>query len=522
VRPMRHADCSPRAGTTEAAAPRRMHRSRRAVSAASAALALVATALLSPVGPLAPAPVGAAVVTLDIGGVQSLYAQDLLARMNAERAVRNSGAQPVPPLAADPGLAAQAQAWSARLAATGVVSDPPLSACGPNPGPGQICELAGNTGDSGTGYWPGDGSDGMAGAYMASPGHRENMLNAGYDVAGVGVSCAGGQAWTVELFGFAYGELGPAQGRQAAQNATEGDPVGAGPTVAGTGTGVPVYCPGQTVGPNGQISATGGQYAYPYAVPPVPGETVLTPPNPVVGIAASRGQGYWVARADGSVSAHGSAPALGSMAGQPLSAPVRHVVATPDGGGYWLVAADGGIFAFGDAAYFGSMGGRALNAPVVDMTPTPDGRGYWLVAADGGIFAFGDAAFHGSMGGSPLNAPIVGMDRTAHGRGYWLAGTDGGVFAFGDAAFAGSTGSLALNAPIVGMAAAPDGGGYWLAASDGGLFAFGDAPFQGSAGSLVLQAPISGMAADLSTAGYWLVGSDGGVFAFNAPFEGAG
>jgi hypothetical protein len=495
---------------------------RRAAVTAVAALVMVAGALLSPVGPTAPARAGAAVVSLDVSGVQSLYAQDLLARMNAERAARNSGAQPVPPLAVDPGLAAEAQAWSAQIAATGVVQDPPLSACGTDPGPGQICELAGNTGDSGNGFWPGDGSDGMASAYMASAGHRENMLNAGYDVAGIGVTCSGGQAWTVELFGFAYGQLGPAESRQAAQDATEGVPVPPGPSVAGTGTGVPVYCPGQTVGPNGEVSTTGGQYAYPYAVPPVPGETVLTPPNPVVGIAASGGDGYWVARSDGSVTARGSAVDFGSMAGQPLTAPIRHVVATPDGGGYWLVAADGGIFAFGDAGYFGSMGGHLLNAPVVDMTPTPDGRGYWLVAADGGIFAFGDAAFHGSMGGHPLNAPIVGMDRTADGQGYWLVGTDGGVFAFGDAAFAGSAGSLSLNAPIVGMAASPDGGGYWLAASDGGLFAFGDAPFRGSAGALLLEAPITGIAADPVTSGYWLVGSDGGVFAFDAPFEGAG
>ena len=497
-------------------------RIRAVVAGAVAVVALAALALPSPVGPLAPTPAGAAVVTLSLGAVQSLYAQDLLARANAERAARSSGAQPIPPLGMDPGLAASAQAWSDHLAAMGQVQDPPLAGCGPNPSPGQICELAANTGDTGNGYWPGDGSDGMDNSYMSSAGHRQNMLNAGYDTVGIGVTCSGGQAWTVEIFGFAYGNLAPAQSRQAVQNAVEGVPVPQGPTVAGTQTGDPVYCPGQTVGPNGETSPTGGQYAYPYPVAPVPGEPTASSPYEAVGIAGSGGAGYWVAHADGAVTAHGSAGSYGSMAGQPLAAPVRHIVGTADGRGYWLVAADGGIFSFGDAAFHGSMGGMRLNAPVVDMAPTPDGGGYWLVASDGGIFAFGDAGFVGSMGGMPLNAPIVGMAPTPDGRGYWLVASDGGIFAFGDAAFFGSTGSLRLNAPIVGMAPTSSGGGYWLVAADGGIFAFGGAPFQGGAGSLVLQAPITGMAAYPPTGGYWLVAADGGVFAFAAPFAGAG
>jgi len=497
-------------------------RFRAACGRAVAVVALVAAAGTAPLAQLTATPAGAAVVAPDIGSVQALYAQDLVARVNAERAARNSAGQPVPQLSVDAGLSAAAQQWSAHLAATGQVQDPSLAACGPNPGPAQLCMLASNSGVSGNGFWPGDGSDGMESAYMASAGHRQNMLNAGYDTVGVGVTCSGGEAWTVELFGFTYGTLGPAESRMATQDAVEGVPVPAGPSVAGTQTGVPVYCPGQTVGPNGQTTDTGGPYPYPFAVPPVPGESPAVTRAPAVGIAAAGGAGYWVARSDGSVAARGTAGVLGSMAGQSLAAPIRHIVATPDGHGYWLVAADGGIFAYGDAAFRGSMGGQALNAPVVDMAPTPDGGGYWLVAADGGIFAYGDAAFHGSMGGAALNAPIVGLAPTADGRGYWLVAADGGIFAFGDATFLGSTGGMPLNAPIVGMAPAPTGGGYWLAASDGGIFAFGGAPFQGSAGALPLQAPISGMASAPTGGGYWLVASDGGVFAFAAPFAGAG
>ncbi len=486
---------------------------------------LAVLGVLVPAGPLAATRAAASTPAPDLASVQALYAADLLARTNAERAVRSSAGQPVPPLTMVAGLNAAAQAWSNYIASTGVVEDPPLSGCGSDPTPDQMCVLAANSGDTGNGYWPGDGSDGMEADYMSSAGHRQNMLNAGYESVGIGVTCSGGQAFTVELFGYSYGNLGLAESLQATQDAVEGDPVPAGPTVAGVQTGVPVYCPGQTVGPGGATTATGGQYAYPYAVPPVPGEPLPAAPAPIpyVGIAASAGDtGYWEAKADGTVVAHGTAVDYGSMAGQPLAAPITHIVATPDGHGYWLVAADGGIFSFGDAAFYGSMGGLHLDAPVVDMAPTPDGHGYWLVGSDGGIFAFGDAAFHGSMGGLPLNAPVVAMASDATGDGYWLVGSDGGIFAFGDATFHGSMGGVPLNAPVVGMASDASGHGYWLVASDGGIFAFGDAPFDGSAGSLALDAPVVAMATDRSSGGYWLGAADGGVFAFDAPFEGAG
>ena len=499
-----------------------IRRARAALARSAAVVAVATVAVLAPVGVLAAPTAGAATAPLSLPALQSLYAQDLLARVNAERAARSSATQPVPPLTVDLGLAASAQAWADHMAAQGQIQDPPLANCAVTSAPTQVCELAANTGDSGNGTWPGDGSDGMENDYMASSGHRQNMLNAGYDTVGIGVACSGGQAWTVEVFGFAYGTLGPAESRQSAQNAVEGVPVPPGPIVAGTQTGTPVYCPGQTDGPNGQTTATGGQVPYPYAVPPVPGEPTTATLDPAVGIATDGRSGYWVARSDGSLSAHGTAGVFGSMSGVPITAPVRHIVATRDGGGYWLVASDGGTFAFGDAAFYGSMGAQTLNAPVVDMAPTRDGRGYWLVASDGGIFAFGDAAFAGSMGGLRLNAPIVGMAPTADGRGYWEVASDGGIFAFGDAVFYGSTGALHLNAPIVGMAPTADGQGYWLVASDGGIFAFGDASFEGSAGSLRLQAPIAGMTIDASTGGYWMVADDGGVFAFGAPFEGAG
>jgi hypothetical protein len=284
-------------------------------------------------------------------------------------------------------------------------------------------------------------------------------------------------------------------------------------------------------GPNGTVditvtnpigtSPTSASDHFTYAPPPPPPPANNgSLPGFVVGMAAMPdGSGYWLTDSQGAVSPHGNAADYGSMAGQPLNAPISHIVATADGNGYWLVASDGGTFAFGDAGFFGSMGGVRLNAPVVDIAPTRDDLGYWLVASDGGVFAFGDAAFLGSMGGRHLNQPVVGISPDNATSGYWLVASDGGIFSFG-APFYGSTGSMRLNKPVNSMASTPDSKGYWFVASDGGIFAFGDAAFHGSTGSLPLDAPVVGMASDNATGGYWLVALDGGVFSFGAPFYG--
>jgi hypothetical protein len=490
------------------------------VVATGALLALVGcSSPLHDSSPSAKGPKGhdASSLPMSLPAVETLYSADMVARINAERAARSSSQVPLPQLQVDPGLQASAQAWSSYIASVGTVEDPSLPAC--NGPASQVCVFAANTGSTGYGFWPGDGSDGMNGDYMASAGHRQNELGASYTDVGVGVTCSGNQAWTVELFGYPAGDISSANARQATQNAVEGSPPPAAPAVAGTPSGDPVYCPGQTYGPNGEVTADGGQYPYPYPVPSVPGE-----PNGagVVGMAATADSGgYWLARADGSISIEGDASNYGSMSGTALAAPITSVVSTPDGKGYWLLGSDGGIFSFGDAGFYGSMGGHQLNAPIVGLAPTADGKGYWLVGSDGGIFAFGDAAFYGSMGGHQLNAPVVAMAADDATGGYWMIGADGGVFSF-NAPFHGSTGALHLNRPVVGMAPTADDNGYWFVASDGGIFAFGDAGFFGSTGNLTLAAPMVGMAADRSTGGYWMVASDGGVFAENAPFLGSG
>ncbi len=79
------------------------------------------------------------------------------------------------------------------------------------------------------------------------------------------------------------------------------------------------------------------------------------------------------------------------------------------GTGYWVATADGTVYAFGTATLYGSMHGKALNAPIVGIVATSDGHGYWLVAKDGAVFSFGDAGFVGSLGGKTLSSQAVGM-----------------------------------------------------------------------------------------------------------------
>jgi hypothetical protein len=244
-----------------------------------------------------------------------------------------------------------------------------------------------------------------------------------------------------------------------------------------------------------------------------PGETILRIPVPVLGDDSIEDDEEFTVKVDGVENASVSrAEATVRIVEDDIPvAPRVAVVADPAGDGYWIAAADGSVTAFGDATYHGSVD-QPLNQPIVAMAATPDGSGYWLVATDGGIFTFGNARYHGSTGDVALNKPIVGMAATPDGSGYWLVATDGGMFTFGNAGYYGSTGDVALNQPIVGMAATPGGRGYWLVATDGGIFSFGNAPFYGSTGALRLNEPITSMAARPS--GYWLMARDGGVFTF--------
>ncbi len=382
------------------------------------------------------------------------------------------------------------------------------------PAPTQVCVMAANSGDSGNGFWPGDGSDGMEAPTWPRPATARTCSTPATTTVGVGVTCSGGQAWTVELFGYAYGDLGPGREPPGRPERRGGRP-GPGRPVGGRRSrpGDPVYCPGQTVGPNG------ADHRRPAGSTPTPTRSRRCPasrcrpppPDPSWGSPLGR----WRRLLGGpgptaSVVAHGDAVRLrldGRRAPGRPGHPHRGHAATAAATGW--SAADGGIFAFGDAALLRLDGRPAAQRPGGGHgARRPTARATGWSAADGGIFAFGDAGFYGSMGGQHLNAPVVGMAADPDGR-RLLAGRL-------------RRRHLRLRRrrlPRLDRRPAPQragrrhgrrpptGQGYWLVGSDGGIFAFGDAPFQGQCRRpLTLNAPVVGMAADPATGGYWLVG----------------
>ena len=256
--------------------------------------------------------------------------------------------------------------------------------------------------------------------YMASARHRQNMLGAAYTDVGVGVTCGGGRAWTVEVFGYHLrARFPPAHGPTERPELVPGSAGSAGPG-GGRGTQLATRCtararPSPPTVPSPPAAASSPTRS---GWPSVAGEPNV--PAPVVGMASTAdGNGYWVAalgRLGVSPRGRGQLRVDGRHAAQrprsPTSWPPPTAVAT----GWWPPTAASSPSA--TPASTGRWAGQHLNAPVVDLAPTPSGHGYWLVASDGGVFAFGDAAFYGSMGGSHLNAPVVGL---APDRGHrWL------------------------------------------------------------------------------------------------------
>jgi hypothetical protein len=121
------------------------------------------------------------------------------------------------------------------------------------------------------------------------------------------------------------------------------------------------------------------------------------------------GPGYWLAGADGSVYPVGRAPALGSLAGRRLAAPIVGIAATLNHKGYWLVAGDGGVFSFGDAPFYSSLGGKHLSAPIVAGVVTPDRMGYRLLGRDGAVYALGSARYEGGAKDLLVGPAAIGL-----------------------------------------------------------------------------------------------------------------
>lgn|GEM_PF-2145884 len=241
--------------------------------------------------------------------------------------------------------------------------------------------------------------------------------------------------------------------------------------------------------------------------------------NYYVGIVASPdGQGYWLVRAGGEVSAFGDAHWYGSLAASKAKAEggVVGMARTYDAHGYWLATADGRVFGFGDARDYGSASAKeaTANGPIVGIAATPKGNGYWLVSAGGHVYGFGGAHVDG-MPGSHL-APFDAIGTRPAGGYIVTAADDGAVYLYpGNLLASGGPGN-ALGASLVGTAVTPSGNGAWQAGMDGGVVTWGDAGFYGSVPSQgeSLPAPVTAIAATPDGRGYWLLGAKGHVYSF--------
>lgn len=233
------------------------------------------------------------------------------------------------------------------------------------------------------------------------------------------------------------------------------------------------------------------------------------------------GEGYWLVRSDGAVSAFGDARGYGSLpAGKAASTGgVVGMARTYDGHGYWLVTADGDVYGFGDAHDYGSLPGVAplvTNGPVVSMAATPNGKGYWLLSASGHVYGFGDAKVIG-MPTSHL-APFDAIVARPAGGYIVTAADDGAVYLYPGNEFVYGGPGNAQATTLVGTAVTPSGNGAWQAGMDGGVTTYGDAQngFYGSlpGDGITPTAPVTAIAATPDGRGYWLLGARGHIYTF--------
>ena len=252
--------------------------------------------------------------------------------------------------------------------------------------------------------------------------------------------------------------------------------------------------------------------------------TVLVAVSPDSGGAAGSDEVVgWVLDDTGQVVSLGGAPFYGDISDRPDAQPVA-LVPTPSGKGYYVAEADGRVTAFGDAVFRGDPSGLALDRPIVDMALSSSGHGYLLLGSDGGVFNYGNLGFYGSV---PQFVPLAAQTTRAvaiigspDGKGYWIVHDDGGMFTFGSARFHGSvpqyvpTGRLA--GPIVAAMPSTDFAGYGMVGSDGGVFAFGSYAFRGSQALAASRSTYVG-GSSVPDGGYVLLDADGGIHRFGAP-----
>jgi putative cell wall-binding protein len=128
-------------------------------------------------------------------GADSVLAFDLFVRANDERAARG-----LPALLWDAPLAADARAWAEEMSRTGYRHGPLVPSVGEN-----IHMLIG-TCTAGTCTLPTSGA--VHRSWMGSQGNRDNLLEVGYLIGGVGAFCGpDGTLWVVARYGIGFGGI---------------------------------------------------------------------------------------------------------------------------------------------------------------------------------------------------------------------------------------------------------------------------------------------------------------------------
>ena len=227
-------------------------------------------------------------------------------------------------------------------------------------------------------------------------------------------------------------------------------------------------CPGlDLVDAAGRVT-TGGS-ALNFGSVPSPGPTA-----PTAGLALTPDrQGYYLVTTNGQITTFGDAVGRGSIpTGSGAVADVVGVAVDASTGGYWIARADGTVSGFG-APSLGPVTSTSGSAPVVGITAIPNGEGYYLVNSSGGVSAFGHATSFGNFA-IPPGQSVAAMATTPDGLGYYLITKQGTIATFGNARLFGPA-VMHARVPIAALAVAVDGFGYWVVTSTGAVTGYGDA-----------------------------------------------
>jgi uncharacterized protein YkwD len=146
-------------------------------------------------------PSTAAPATTAATTVSDKIAQELFARLNAERQARG-----LAPLKWDGSLANMAADWSRHMASSEDFSHRDLGDASSLPGISKFSALGENI--AWVEGYPNEAYQLHIG-WMQSDGHRSNMLQPGFDSAGIAVVCSGGKAWATQNFGRLDGSDAP-------------------------------------------------------------------------------------------------------------------------------------------------------------------------------------------------------------------------------------------------------------------------------------------------------------------------